>query len=341
MQSNTDAVPIVSVVVPVKNGADKIGSLLGSLTQVDYDKDKLEIIVVDGNSTDGTREKVMQYPVLLLTEERRGLNAARNTGIKHSKGEIIAFTDGDCVVSSNWIKKIVEDFKEKEVGCVGGNAFGYYDDFLSRYSDESIMPVLRIFEKKVVLDKVEPPLQYPAGCNMAVRRDVFERIGFFDERIEYGFDEDELVERVCKGGYKMVLDPEVVIRHKHRSSVRELLRQNFRYGRGIGVVFKTRGLESVFSKWLLTCIAGLAFWTAITLSLAVYAILAWSAYSVAALFIFLALPPVGLMVFYSCRSSRRGKKSLEGIVKYPFIDIARSVAFVFGGIYQLLKPRTR
>jgi cellulose synthase/poly-beta-1,6-N-acetylglucosamine synthase-like glycosyltransferase len=327
------------VIVPVKNGEDKIGSLLDSLTQVDYNKDKLEVIVVDGNSTDGTQEMVSQYPVSLLTEERRGLNAARNTGIKHSEGEIIVFTDSDCVASKDWIRKIVDDFREKEVGCVGGNALGYYDDFLSQYSDESIMPVMRIFKKKQVLSEVKPPLQYPAGCNMAVRREVLERVGFFDESIEYGFDEDELVERICKGGYKMVLDPGVLVKHKHRSSVSELLRQNFRYGRGIGIVLKVKGLGSAFSRWLLLCIAGLAVWTAIMLSLVILTVFTWSVYYLATLLVFLALPLFGLIVFYAHKPL--AKKSLRKITEYPFIDVARSTSFVFGGIYQLLKPRRR
>jgi len=80
--------------------------------QIDYDRDMLEIIVVDGNSTDNTREIVSQYPVKLLLEERHGLNAARNTGIKNSSGEIVAFTDADCIIPKDWISKIVDNFRD-------------------------------------------------------------------------------------------------------------------------------------------------------------------------------------------------------------------------------------
>jgi len=324
--------------VPVKNCADKIKSLLDSLMKVEYDKNKFEVVIVDGNSTDNTREIVVQYPVRLMAEERRGLNAARNTGLRHSKGEIIAFTDGDCVVPKNWLNKIIENFQDKDVGCVGGSASRYYDDFLSQYSDESIMPVLRRFEKKKILSEVKPPLQYPAGCNMAVRREVLDQVGVFDENIEYGFDEDELVERICHAGYKMVLDPEISITHKHRSSILELLRQNFRYGRGIGIVLKNKGMKSVFSKWVLMSISGLITWTLIMASLASLAILMPSFVSITLLAAFLLVPPSGLSLFYAYQVRFKSRK-LSELVKYPLIDIARSAVFVVGSLYQILRPR--
>ena len=338
MQQKSQNYPTVSIVVPVKNCADKIKSLLDSLMKVEYDKNKFEVVIVDGNSTDNTREIVVQYPVRLMAEERRGLNAARNTGLRHSKGEIIAFTDGDCVVPKNWLNKIIENFQDKDVGCVGGSASRYYDDFLSQYSDESIMPVLRRFEKKKILSEVKPPLQYPAGCNMAVRREVLDQVGVFDENIEYGFDEDELVERICHAGYKMVLDPEISITHKHRSSILELLRQNFRYGRGIGIVLKNKGMKSVFSKWVLMSISGLITWTLIMASLASLAILMPSFVSITLLAAFLLVPPSGLSLFYAYQVRFKSRK-LSELVKYPLIDIARSAVFVVGSLYQILRPR--
>ncbi|MEM2936003.1 MAG: glycosyltransferase, partial [Candidatus Bathyarchaeia archaeon] len=87
--SAKDFQPVVSVVVPVRNGEATIGRLLDSLLEVDYDRGKVEVLVVDGNSTDKTREIVSKYPVELLTEEGQGLNAARNTGIRNSGGKII------------------------------------------------------------------------------------------------------------------------------------------------------------------------------------------------------------------------------------------------------------
>jgi len=337
--TNDPDLPRVSVIVPVKNGAQKIGGLLDSLMQVDYDREMLEIVVVDGNSSDNTREIVLRYPtVRLLTEERPGLNAARNTGIRNSTGEVIAFTDSDCIVSKDWVKKIVEDFGEKEVGCVGGNALRFYDDLISRYCDESLMPVMRIFTEKKTLSKVKPPVQYPAGCNMAIRRNILDEVGEFDENIEYGFDEDELVERICSTGHTMVLDPDLLVSHKHRSSVRELLKQTFRYGRGMGVLLREKGLKSIFSKWILLIIFGLILWTALLSSLSVLAILAGS---FGFLYVFsglLVFPFVGLALFYVYRTIVYRDGKWKRVFMYPLMDVARFVVFVFGSVYQIVRP---
>lgn len=338
MFTNDHDLPRVSVIVPVKNGAQKIGGLLDSLMQVDYDREMLEIVVVDGNSSDNTREIVLRYPtVRLLTEERPGLNAARNTGIRNSTGEVIAFTDSDCIVSKDWVKKIVEDFGEKEVGCVGGNALRFYDDLISRYCDESLMPVMRIFTEKKTLSKVKPPVQYPAGCNMAIRRSILAEAGEFDENIEYGFDEDELVERICSTGHTMVLDPDLLVSHKHRSSVRELLKQTFRYGRGMSVLLREKGLKSIFSKWILLIIFGLILWTALLSSLSILAVLTGS---LGFLYVFsglLVFPFASLALFYVYRTVVYRDRKWKRVFAYPLMDVSRFVVFVFGSVYQFVK----
>jgi cellulose synthase/poly-beta-1,6-N-acetylglucosamine synthase-like glycosyltransferase len=336
-----ESLPKVSVIVPVKNGGAKIQGLLDSLMQIDYPKDKLEIMIVDGNSSDDTREIVSRYPVKLLLEEKHGINGARNTGVKHSGGDIIVFTDSDCVVPKDWIKRIVEDFQDSKIGCVGGNVEGYYDDFLSRYSDESIIPVMRRFKRREVLDTIKPPLHYPAGCNMAIKRDIIEKVGLFDENIMYGFDEDELVERICRKGNEMILDPEILVKHKHRSTLPELLKQNFRYGRGIGLLLKMRGIKSAFSKWILLCILGFTVGISVILSLALFTLFAFSAENLIRLLAILLVPPFGLILFYAYKVAKNRIRKYASILAYPLIDIARSLVFVFGGIYQLLKPREK
>ncbi|MEM0357015.1 MAG: glycosyltransferase [Candidatus Bathyarchaeia archaeon] len=335
------AYPKVSVVIPVKNGAAKIKDLLDSLMKVDYDKDKLEIIVVDGCSTDGTRDIVSKYPVKLVVEKKPGVNAARNTGIKISTGEIIAFTDHDCVVPKDWIKKIVENLQNPEVGCVGGQILRYNDEFLARYADESIIPVMRIFKKKTLLDRIGSPVYYPVGCNFAVKREAVEKTGFFDERFEYGFDELEFAERVCEKGYKILLTPEITVKHKHRSSLSELLKQAFRYGQGGGLVPKIKGFNSILSKWILFSVAAFSIWFFVMLSLALYTVLTWSTEFLAALSALLFLPLAGLMALYAYKTIRLGDGMYWRILFYPFIDIARSLAFVVGGMQRLLKPLGR
>ena len=327
--------PAVTVVVPVRNGEETIESLLESLNNLNYESDKVEVIVVDGNSTDKTREIVKNYPVKLFIENKKGLNVARNIGIKKSKGEIVAFTDSDCIVPPNWITKIVENFKDPQVSCVGGSAKALNSDFVSQYADNSIVRLMPFFRKREELDKVRPFFRHPAGCNMAYRRKVAEEIGYFDENIQYGFDEVEFADRVCKAGYKMVLDPNVMVWHKHRSTLGEFLKQNFQYGRGSGLVLKRNRLKDAVSKWAFLGLIGFISWFFLVSSLLFLNIISSSSISFWLLFGFTILPLLMVASVYAYRSMKN--KKFGRIIIYPAIDIFRTLSFCCGQIYQLFK----
>jgi len=321
------------VVVPVLNAEGTIGDLLDSLMKVEYDRDKLEIILADGGSTDKTREIIQSYPVKLIVEKRKGLNVARNTGVRNSSGEIIIFTDSDCVVPKDWIRQIVKNFKDKEIGCVGGSVSRYEEDFLSRYADESVMPVLRRFRRRRVLKSVEPPMKYPAGCNMAFRRDVFNKVGKFDEGIHYGFDEVEFVDRVCKAGYKMVLDPEALVKHKHRTELKKLLKQTFSYGRGGALVFRRKGIKNRLAKWNMIVLFAFFAWLFLCFFFASLLILSNVLYAIA-LFLLTVLPFTILTVFYALKRLNRNR--FVGAVIYACLDVLRLFAYCSGEIAGLL-----
>lgn len=325
----------VTVVVPVRNGELTIQSLLDSLQKLDYDRNKVEVIVVDGNSTDKTQEIVKKYPVKLVVEKRKGLNLARNTGIKCSKGEIVAFTDSDCIVPPNWITKIVENFKDPKVSCVGGSAKALDCDFVSQYADNSIVRLMPFFTKREELEKVKPFFRHPAGCNMAFRRKVAEEVGYFDENIRYGFDEVEFADRVCRAGYKMVLDPEVLVWHKHRSTLREFLKQNFQYGKGSGLVLKRKKLKDAVSKWSFLSLMGFISWLLTVGSLTFLTLTSSSSIFLWLLFGFTGLPLLILATVYAYRAVQN--KKFARIVAYPFIDLFRVLSFCFGQVYQLFK----
>jgi len=332
MPASTD-VPFVSVIVPVRNMGKTIWSLMESLMNLDYPKDCHEIILVDGDSKDDTREIVKEYPVALIDQEGRGCNAARNTGVKHSKGEIIAFTDGDCIVPPNWIRLIASNFTDPGVNFVGGLVRAYDRlDPLSVYLEETFFPITPRFRWRTETTNLGL-LHFPAGANMAFRRRALEKIGFFDERIFYGFEDLDAVEELGKRGFKIVLDPEVVVWHQHRTSLREILKQHFNYGRG-GTLLLVHKRASQLAHWF-----------------AIYLI--YSSFVGISIFVFLMtfgvmishpLPiQVGLWLFMITIASIQlyyvplalKTKRLRKILLYPLLDFARGFGFTFGGLIQL------
>jgi cellulose synthase/poly-beta-1,6-N-acetylglucosamine synthase-like glycosyltransferase len=334
-ESNFD--PAVAVIVPVLNGEATIELLLESLLKIDHPKEKIEIVIVDGNSTDKTRDIVAKYPVKLLVEKREGPNVARNTGIKHTNSEIIAFTDSDCIVSKDWIKKIIEDFRDPKIGCVGGDVKGLNDDFLSKYADNSAFPLIRTFKKRKELYSTGPFEGCPVGCNMAFRRKAFEDAGGFDESIRYSFEEDEIIERICKTNYKLILDPQVLVWHKHRSNLKDILKQSFKYGKGTGKLLKRPKNQRLVQRWLFINISASI---QIILIIGLVAFLITMAKWEVLFLIFFAsvlLPLFGFMALYAYRAQR--SKEYKSIFIYPLIDFLRALAFCSGEIYGFAKRK--
>jgi len=320
------------------NVAKTVRDLMESLMNLDYDEDKLEIIVVDGDSKDGTREIVQEYPFRLVQQDGKGLNAARNTGIKYSTGEIIAYTDGDCVVPPNWVKAIVANFRDPGVGFVGGTLEGYNkNEPLSNYMDETFFQVIPGFHFRIEGTDLRL-LQLPAGANMAFRRSALARVDFFDENIIYGFDDLEPVEEMGLKGFRIVLDPEVNVLHQHRTTLGGLMKQHFNYGRGGTLLLinkRTSNLAYWFSSYMIFMTGMLAFF--------LFMMYLWHKIR-HPLPLNLGLGSLGLfmlviMLYYLPVSVSTGKP--WKLLAYPVLDLLRGLTFAFGGIYQMFKSTSQ
>lgn len=328
----------ISIVVPVKNAMGTVRDLLDSLMKLDYKKENIEIIFVDGNSTDDTKSIIKNYPVLLVEEEGQGLNAARNTGVRRSTGKIIAFTDGDCIVSSNWAKSIVKNFRDPSVGFVGGLVEGYEkNSLLSEYLDETFFQAKPGFSGRKETTDLNL-LQFPAGCNMAFRRHALEKINFFDERIFYGFDDLDPVEQLGRKGFRIVLDPDVLVWHRHRTSLKEMLTQHFNYGRG-GALLIIYKRASRLSQWFTTYLFSSTFAIILLILMVMTGLVLNQMLPFTFIFISVLTIFVTIMAFYI--KTAISSHSLKKLFLYPILDMARGLFFTFGGLTQLLRTITR
>lgn len=134
--------PSVSIVIPAKNEENIIKRCLKSLEDIDYPRDKLEVVIVNDGSTDNTKNIVINYNWKLnfkyIETEGLGVSKARDIGFRKANGDYIAFTDADCTLDSEWIKELLKPFKDK-VAAVGGPNLTPNDDTKFAKSYERII----------------------------------------------------------------------------------------------------------------------------------------------------------------------------------------------------------
>ncbi|HQP92125.1 MAG TPA: glycosyltransferase [Candidatus Omnitrophota bacterium] len=138
--------PFVSIIAPVYNGEKTVSVLLSSLLEQDYPKDKLEILIVDNNSRDLSRQIIAGFPVKLLDETMvQSSYAARNRGIRSAQGEIFAFIDSDCRANPDWVKKGVNALLNEGADLAGGKVEFIFSNRpqLQRYMIRSLILMLR------------------------------------------------------------------------------------------------------------------------------------------------------------------------------------------------------
>jgi len=192
--------PKVSVIIPTYNRKEKLKKTIRELEKQSYGKNRFEIIVVDDCSEDGTEEEIKnlmkKYKNLryLRNEKNSGAAHSRNRGIRIAKGKYIFFTDDDCIPDEDWIKKFVEFFEEhEEVAGIGGPVIPVSNNLIAKI--ETLKnKILKIKAKKMKIGK-DVPIGFTG--NLAYRKKIFKKIGFFNEKFRTGED-IELKKRVAK-----------------------------------------------------------------------------------------------------------------------------------------------
>lgn len=230
--------PLVTVIVPVRNEARHIERTLSHLVSQDYNRQRFEILVIDGDSSDDTPRLVEAFArshpeVRLLHNPRRWSSAARNIGVRHARGDLLVIVDGHCELEDDqYLNHLVAAFENSSADCVGrpqplrsGEATALHEAIAAaRSSRLGHHPDSYVFSSKEGF--------VPArSVAVAYRREVFEQVGLFDE----SFDACEDVEfnyRVEQAGMRCFFTPRVAVRYRPRDSLPGLFRQMARYGRG-------------------------------------------------------------------------------------------------------------
>ncbi|MCL4394063.1 MAG: glycosyltransferase [Chloroflexi bacterium] len=223
LSADSGARPHATVVIPAFNAGRTLAACLSSLAQQARDHD--EIVVVDDGSTDDTSKLALEFStVRLIRTERRGAAAARNRGARNASGELLLFTDADCEPAADWLDKMCAAFADPAVAGAKGAYRTRQRQVVARF-------VQLEYEEKYARMRRAPSIDFVDTYSAAYRREVFARVGGFDESFPGASVEDqELSFRLSELGFKLVFVPDALVYHQHVVGLGAYARRKFRIG---------------------------------------------------------------------------------------------------------------
>ncbi len=222
--------PRVSVVVCAYNAERTMEACLASLEALDYPD--YEVVVVNDGSTDRTLEISERFPFCrIISQPNKGLSVARNVGAEAATGEIVAYTDSDCVADPDWLTYLVGKMEAGNLAACGGPNFPPPED--------SLVPAAVAVSPGgpthvLISDEVA---EHIAGCNMAFRRDVLMALGGFDPTYRAAGDDVDICWRFQDAGHTIGFSAAAVVWHFRRNTVRAYINQQRGYGKAEALVY--------------------------------------------------------------------------------------------------------
>jgi len=323
---------IITTIIPCRNEEEYIGKCLDSIIANDYPKDRLEVFVVDGISEDRTREIVRNYVqkysfIKLLDNPKKIIPAAMNIGIQNAKGEIIMKIDAHSSYEEHYISKCVKYLYEYNADNVGGMI-------------KMVPRKNTILGKSITLCLSSPfgvgnsyfrigsknPIWADTAFSGCYRKEVFDRIGLYDENIARSEDM-AINSKLKKSRGKILLVPDIVSYYYTRSDFSEFCKHNF--DNGLWVTYPLKFGRVLFS-W--RHLVPLAF------VLSLIGLTALSVFSL--IFLWLLLGIVGLYllinIYFSIQIAFR-EKDWKYLFVMPIIFAALHLIYGLGSIWGLIK----
>lgn len=219
--------------MPILNEREYIREAVQSVLNNDYPADRMELLIVDGMSNDGTRDILRELAasdqrIVLMDNPDRVQTVALNKGIKQARGDVIIRVDGHLTVAADFISRSVAVLREKpDVWCAGGIMETVGRTYMGRVIAAAMTSPFGVGAGNYRCGKLQGYTRsVPFG---AVPRWVFDIVGFYDEQLSRNEDDDFTLRRVLAGG-KAYLDPRIRSRYYCRGTLRTLARQYFQYG---------------------------------------------------------------------------------------------------------------
>lgn len=233
---------MLSVVIPALNSASTISYTLSSIFSNGFPRNLYEVLVIDNGSSDSTVQIARKYPAEVHHCSERGIGTARNLGIRMAKGDLVCFTDSDCVVERDWLRKI-NDFFVQNPGAdgVGGPVLPYFNDqnkiqkltgelFVE---DQGYPREIRKLEFGSLRDMI-------FGSNSAYKKEALVSAGLYSEP---GGSNLELNWRLMRRSRNLFFNPSIRSRHIFPWSLEGVLKQQFRWGSQLTHMRRVNGLD--------------------------------------------------------------------------------------------------
>jgi glycosyltransferase involved in cell wall biosynthesis len=257
MKLNTEDLPFISVVMPIRNEATFIEHSLAAVLAQDYPPNLIEVLVVDGMSDDGTRDVVNRFiyrrhdsavygpangnhdapsitnhisPVFLIDNPKRIVPTGLNAAIRRAKGEVIIIIGGHAMIERDYVRRCVESLMQTDSDCVGGAldsiGVGYVGTAIAAAMSSPFGVGSSGFRVATIdtAPKLTDSVPFPA-----YRQDVFRRVGLYNE-VMVRHQDYEFNYRLRKAGGRILLLPSMRVKYYVRSSLTSLWRQYWQYG---------------------------------------------------------------------------------------------------------------
>jgi glucosyl-dolichyl phosphate glucuronosyltransferase len=273
---------VVSVIISTFNRARFLPVCFESLKNQTINKDAFEIILIDNNCTDNTAQICKDFSdnnkdikFRYFIETNQGLSFARNRGIKESSGDIVTFLDDDAYADSDFIKKIDEFMKNNQNAVsVGGKILLHFETISPKWLNKYLASLLGYFNPSDDVFRFNKK-NYPRGSNMTFRKDVFEKIGYFNTNLGRkggnleGSEEKDLYSRLYSINGAVFYLPQALVYHvipDERTKSDFIRRQAIGVGRSewnrvseLGIIKQTSRLIIEVYKWVASIILSFYF----------------------------------------------------------------------------------
>lgn len=325
---------MLSVICPIYNEERYIAKCIDSLLLQDYPKDDWEILLVDGMSTDRTREIIESYAekypfIKLLDNPQKIVSYAMNAGIKASSGEVIIRLDGHVEYPINYFSSLVKHLKELDADNVGAlcETLPCGPSAKERAIAEALSTSFGMGNSyfRIGCDKIMEVDTVPFGC---FKREVFDKVGLYDNELVRNQD-DELNGRIIKNGGKIYLIPSIVTKYYARDKISKVGRMFYQYGLFKPLVNKKLGSPATLRQF---------FPLAFVLGLILGAILSCFSSIIACLYLAVIVLYFLLAFFFTFKSAKKTRKI--GLLIYQPLTYF-TIHFCYGwgyivGIYKIM-----